>query len=128
MRSIIAASILVSLLLVACSGDKPATETDLPSTAQVTATKISAVETLVPPPTDNPPATVEPTTTVPTVVPTSTLLEAVEPTALPTLTPPSLTGEEPPSVQVISGQTGEGAFFLGDPNAPVTVIDYSDFL
>ncbi len=29
---------------------------------------------------------------------------------------------------VISGRTEEGAFFLGDPNAPITHIDYSDFL
>ena len=29
---------------------------------------------------------------------------------------------------VVSGRTPEGAFFLGDPNAPITHIDYSDFL
>jgi hypothetical protein len=32
------------------------------------------------------------------------------------------------AVQVVSGQLPEGAFFLGDANAPLTVIDYSDFL
>lgn len=29
---------------------------------------------------------------------------------------------------VLSGRTDEGAFFLGDPHAPITHIDYSDFL
>ena len=32
------------------------------------------------------------------------------------------------AVNVIAGRTPEGAFFLGDPNAPLTMIDYSDFL
>ena len=36
------------------------------------------------------------------------------------------TGET--AVNVIAGRTPEGAFFLGDPNAPLTMIDYSDFL
>ena len=29
---------------------------------------------------------------------------------------------------VQSGRTDEGAFFLGDPNAPIIHLDYSDFL
>jgi hypothetical protein len=38
---------------------------------------------------------------------------------------PTATEAAPP---VTSGQTEEGAFFLGDPAAPLTIIDYSDFL
>jgi hypothetical protein len=35
---------------------------------------------------------------------------------------------EPQKAAVVSGQTADGAFFLGAPDAPLTVIDYSDFL
>jgi hypothetical protein len=44
---------------------------------------------------------------------------AVPPTAAPVAESGSL---------VISGRLEEGAFFRGDTNAPVTLIDYSDFL
>lgn len=62
------------------------------------------------------------------------------PTAVPDLTEPSeenLVVEADPTAEetaaetgviVISGRTEEGAFFLGDPDAPITHIDYSDFL
>jgi hypothetical protein len=33
-----------------------------------------------------------------------------------------------PETAVVSGRTEEGAFFYGNPNAPITLIDYSDFL
>jgi hypothetical protein len=44
---------------------------------------------------------------------------AVPPTAAPVAESDSL---------VVSGRLEEGAFFRGDPIAPVTLIDYSDFL
>jgi len=50
--------------------------------------------------------------------PTATAAVEVEPTAEEVVAEPG----------VISGRTEEGAFFLGDPNAPITHIDYSDFL
>jgi hypothetical protein len=51
--------------------------------------------------------------------------ENVEPATLsPLPSPPN----DPEPLQVISGQTTDGAFFLGAPDAPITVIDYSDFL
>jgi hypothetical protein len=42
-------------------------------------------------------------------------------------TEPTVQAEEQ-TVQVISGQTAEGAYFYGNPDAPVTLLDYSDFL
>jgi hypothetical protein len=57
--------------------------------------------------------------------------DAVEATAV---TEPESTAAEPTAPptesdsMVVSGRLDEGAFFRGDPNAPVTLIDYSDFL
>jgi hypothetical protein len=79
-------------------------------------------------PTNLPQATAEPTTEVPTSEPTEELQPTTAATEPATLTPPPLPSKEAAVVQVISGQTEEGAYFLGDANAPVTVIDYSDFL
>ena len=45
-------------------------------------------------------------------------------TAEPTATTPSL--PEPPAVE--TGLTAEGAFYKGSLDAPVTMIDYSNFL
>ncbi|MCA9917775.1 MAG: hypothetical protein KC445_07480 [Anaerolineales bacterium] len=81
-----------------------------------------------------PPATaVPPTHTVPPPVITETREEVAEATAVSVSTQPA---SEPTATQtqaieevgVISGRTAEGAFFLGDPTAPITHIDYSDFL
>ncbi|MCA9994406.1 MAG: hypothetical protein KDE56_01585 [Anaerolineales bacterium] len=86
---------------------------------------------------------------VPTAVPAT---ESAAPTAVPTPIPPTVVSvretavseptpaaeptapPEPTAVsatdtgKVTAGRTDDGAFFLGDPNAPLTVIDYSDFL
>lgn len=104
----------VLLAFVACA---PAAEPESDSMAVVSAT-------VVPEPTDLPQVveTVLPPTAVsspPTAIPTNQ--PPPEPTAIPT--------EEPlAETAVIAGRTDEGAFFLGAVDAPVTMIDYSDFL
>lgn len=83
---------------------------------------------VVPEPTHPPveTATVLPATAVllpPTAVPTD------PPTAEPTRQPTALPTSEPVAeTAVIAGRLDEGSFFLGAPGAPVTMIDYSDFL
>jgi protein-disulfide isomerase len=45
-------------------------------------------------------------------------------------TEPAATGAQLPvdDAGITYGRTDEGVFFLGSPDAPVTIIDYSDFL
>jgi len=87
--------------------------------------------TAVPQPTTAPQTAVLPTATFPPPVvldlePTVAATDVPNPTAT---TPVEPTGETAVvATGMISGRTDEGAFFLGDPNAPITHIDYSDFL
>jgi hypothetical protein len=85
------------------------------------------------------PAAVQPTETAfPTAVATATGAVADTPTVVASATPtkPKATPAAPPTASpvppatpaVIFGRTDEGAFFHGAPDAPVTLIDYSDFL
>ncbi len=46
------------------------------------------------------------------------------PTALPSTATPTAT----PAPTLVYGRTDEGVYFYGYPDAPVTVIDYSDYL
>ncbi len=51
--------------------------------------------------------------------------QAIPPTAI----PPTLTAKTEPTVALVqSGRTEDGGYFLGNPDAPITFIDYSDFL
>lgn len=68
-------------------------------------------------PTDPPPPTTEPAPTE------ATALLPTEP--LPTVVPAPV---EAVDVVVEYGRTQEGAFYRGAANAPVTLIDFSDFL
>jgi len=111
--------ILILLWLVACA---PATETAAP-------------------PKPSPETAVLPPATIPPPVITEQVPIPAELTAVPNPTQPAAESITTPAVEleptaeevaaetgVISGRTEEGAFFLGDPNAPITHIDYSDFL
>lgn len=84
-------------------------------------------------------------TNTPTIVPdpTATATLVIQPTepgaepveeATPTeVAGPSLADTPTPTVEVVNwldveGQTDSGQYYLGNPDAPVTMIDYSDFL
>jgi hypothetical protein len=113
--------ILVSLLflLAACTAEtavEPVVEssaTAVPPTAAVAEVAIEATAVAT-----NPPApTSEPAQAVPTQLP-------------PTELPPTAVPEPVAAVEVVVeyGRTQEGAFYRGAANAPVTLIDFSDFL
>ncbi|MBK8903804.1 MAG: hypothetical protein IPM53_21665 [Anaerolineaceae bacterium] len=107
---------LLWLLITACT---PTAETAVsPSPSSQT--------TVLPTATFPPPvvASLETPAAAATAVPDPTQPADANPTAEPTPAEESAVEE----VRVISGRTDEGAFFLGDPNAPITHIDYSDFL
>ncbi len=113
------------LLFVACTpADK---SSDAPGVQQEAASVDAA-------PTDPPspaPVTVAPTPTTavqqesPTAVATSMPAATAEPTieVVATIEPTAQTGP-----QVVTGRTADGAYFIGAVDAPVTIIDYSDFL
>lgn len=98
----------------------------------------ATTETAVPQPTTASETAALPTSTAPPPIITTNIPRVNPPTAVSDPTQPvdaSPTAEPTPAeeaaveqVGVISGRTEEGAFFLGDPNAPITHIDYSDFL
>lgn len=110
--------LIVTCALAACASAEPRGEPEasavtaaatlapvvsLPSPAVVTATR-PPIEATEPPPTT-------------TSAPTETPLAAATATK---------GDDQPPAV--VYGRTGDGAFFHGAPDAPVTLIDYSDFL
>lgn len=81
------------------------------------------------------PATAEPTTVTevpaPTDVPVQNLEPAVEAEVTLVVEPteaPATVMAESAGTAITSGRTADGAFFLGAPEAPITLIDYSDFL
>lgn len=116
---------LVLLALVACAPNiEPESEnvavapepTHLPQEAET-----------VPPPT----AVLLPPTAVPTEAPPTppTAIPITQPTDEPAAEPTDVPTSEPAAeTAVVAGRTDEGAFFFGVPDAPVTMIDYSDFL
>ena len=103
------------LLLAACS--PPGGDAAPEATAVLEPTQPTAAVTPTLAATDAPPTTA-PKPDEPTAVPTE------EP--IPTEAP--VVEEVVVETAVVSGRTEEGAFFYGDPNAPITLTDYSDFL
>ncbi len=110
---------VIILLLAACAPDQSRSETAVPTALELDQApdqaQIEEPATAAPSPTlaqaaTFPPPTVEeePTSSAEPATPTS---------------PPAT-----PDPQPISGQTADGAFFLGAPDAALTIIDYSDFL
>lgn len=105
------------LLITACA---PTTEPPKSETTTVD-TAVSQTETMPPPVITVDTPRVEPPTAVP---------ESTQPASEPTIAAPTAEPvvEAVPEGGVVSARTPEGAFYLGDPNAPITHIDYSDFL
>ncbi len=103
-------------LLAACGGPAVPAAVSEPGGAAPTA----AVAATVPPTsTPAPPPAVE---TVPPTAPSP-------PTATTVSVEPSPTAEPPAAVTAaLVGRTEDGALFRGRADAPVTIIDYSDFL
>lgn len=112
---IVPLSILLCLLLVACG----------------------TAETADTPPTQPPPAPATESAAIPTAT-LPTAPEPAEPTAAPADGEAAATEASPPTPAspataepqplVTSGRNDNGTFFRGAPDAPVTLVDYSDFL
>ena len=90
------------------------------------------VEEVVVEPTEVPAEPEEPEAV--TAVPTVPQPAEEQPTEEPTLPSPTATFEPTPELIVEeenfmqTGRTELGAYYLGSPNAPIRLIDYSDFL
>ena len=115
------------LILVACSADEPA--------ATVPPTEVAAgIETQ---PTQKPAEVAATATEEPVSIPAepTSVSEPATPTAIPTVTPagePSIAAtievEAPPTVETTVNGQYKNTYFRGSETAPVTLIDYSDFL
>ena len=103
---------LLFLLLAACT---PAAEPSAPEAVLQVATAVS--NATIPPPV----VTVD----TPRINPTTAVVLATQPAIEPTAEP---LVAEVANVGVVYGRTEEGAFFQGDPDAPIVHLDYSDFL
>jgi hypothetical protein len=125
--------LLILVFLVACAASQPTAET-LPPTApatnqpeQTTAVSIPTTAPLV--------NELQPTATlfsevataegIPTEQATPTEVLTALPTLAETAVPIAATPAEP---VITAGRTAEGAYFRGSLDAPITMIDYSDFL
>lgn len=99
-------ALLALALLAAACGGQPA------------APSVGAATPAAPSP--RPPAATEP--------PAPTAVAALPTTAAPTAAPASGPTEAPAPAAIPSGRTPEGYNYLGSPDAPVVLQDFSDFL
>jgi ABC-type glycerol-3-phosphate transport system substrate-binding protein len=120
--------LILLLVLAACSGDGRSPELS----GAVLATEPAATVTAATEPAESStpvqeevPATLEPTPTE-----AQTVVEAEPETADPTPTEAAAEteAEEAPAVEAQYNGTYESTYFRGSATAPVTMIDYSDFL
>ena len=113
MRSIV---FVFLLFLLACTAETAVEPVIEPSATTVSPTATVMIEAVEP-------------TAVPTQPPAPTNEpEPAKPTALPPTAPPPTAVPEATTTAVGFGRTPEGAFYHGAADAPVTLIDYSDFL
>ena len=107
--------LILPLLLNACGGLAPATA--LPNVVFVTVA--SATNTPLPP--------------SPSATPIATVIASTEPVAVVSPTPEPTPTLEPtftpePDWLTNVGRTADNLVYLGNPNAPITLIDFSDFM
>lgn len=120
--------LLLLILLTACGND-PTTTGPEPAVEEIVETNPTDLPTSTVVPTEStigePAATIPPTlTAVPTTMPTVESVANENPTAA----APSVEPSPPPSDITMDGQNPDGSFFRGLAAAPITMIDYSDFL
>ena len=117
----------LALILAACGADE--TAATLPPTEVVSEVEAQptqeAADSSAPSTQEPPPAPADPT-----AVP-----EPATPTAIPTSTPPAepavtatVEVEPPPTAEAVVNGQYENTYFRGSESAPVTLVDYSDFL
>jgi protein-disulfide isomerase len=124
---IISISALLLLLLPACSGIAESASVPSPEPAPTTEI-VFVTASPTPPPTHTPLPT--PTSTQ-VVAALATDTPTPEPSLVPTNTPlpepPAIPTPEPDWLNTV-GRTEDDLVYLGNPDAPVTLIDYSDFM
>lgn len=123
-RNRLCLALVAILFLVSCTPDDTQSPVEVQATAPPQPTETAAR------PVDAPTSTMATADPAPTNAPTiveSTATSTSEPTEVPD---PEMTEapEDAPAEVAVNGRTEDGAYFLGRADAPVTIIDYSDFL